>query len=103
MTQLIDEDIVRLDIPRISSDRAISSTNRNSPMDKAEIVHCLDGENTLCHVKLGHVFGERVVLDQPIISAHSMLLERGLAETTHIVIKSPPGKNSMTRYKYCAS
>jgi hypothetical protein len=34
-------------------------------MDETEIVHGLDGQDALCHVKLGYVFGKRVVFDQP--------------------------------------
>lgn len=34
-------------------------------MDEAELVNSLDGEDAFGHVKLGHVFGEGVVLDEP--------------------------------------
>jgi hypothetical protein len=33
-------------------------------MDKAELMHRLDREYTLCHVESGYVLGERVILDE---------------------------------------
>ena len=38
-------------------------------MDEAQIVDRLDREDTFRHVKLGDVLGERIVLDQPGVSA----------------------------------
>jgi len=78
-------------------------------MDEAQVVDRFYGEDTLRHVELGHVLGERVVLDQPVVSeaipgsqcARSTWAAG--AAGTHIVIKSPPGKNSMTKYRYCVS
>jgi hypothetical protein len=67
MAKLVNEDIVRFDITKISKIRRVPLFN--PPMDKAEIVNRLDGEDALRHIKLCHVFREGIVLDQPIVSA----------------------------------
>ena len=54
MTRGVDEDVVGLDVP----------------VDEAELVDGLDGEDALGHVELGHILRERVVLDQPAMDTH---------------------------------
>jgi hypothetical protein len=49
VSRLVDEDVVWLDIT----------------VDEAEVVDGLNSEDALCHVELGDVLGEGVVLDQP--------------------------------------
>jgi hypothetical protein len=34
-------------------------------MNEAKLVDGLDGEDTFRHVKLGHILGKGIVLDQP--------------------------------------
>lgn len=71
---------------------------KHVPMDEAQVVNGLDSKDTLGHVELGHVLGERIVLDQP-----EGVSEVNQSQSTHIVIKSPPGKNSITRYRKSGS
>jgi hypothetical protein len=37
------------------------------PMDKTKLVYGFNGQNTLSHVELCDVLGERVIFDQPDI------------------------------------
>ena len=65
-------------------------------MNEAKLVYSFDGQDALGHVELCDILGERVVLDQPGVRSDS----REPGYLTHMVIRSPPGKNSMTKYKY---
>ena len=40
------------------------------PVDEAEIMDGLNGENTFCHVELGDILGKGIVFDQPKSSAN---------------------------------
>lgn len=71
-------------------------------MDKPEIVHSFNRQDTLSHVKLGDVFGKGIVLDEPICQLVPALLTTS-DKAAHMVIKSPPGRNSITKYRYCVS
>jgi hypothetical protein len=61
---LIYQNIVRFDVPNISSIQRGLRRQGHAPMDKAEIVHGFDGKRALSHVKPGHVFGENIIFHQ---------------------------------------
>lgn len=82
---------------------------RDEPMDESKLVDRLDGEDALSHVELGHVLRESIVLDQPgraaqrSRSASTEEREMGSDVETHIVMRSPPGRNSINRYRKLGS
>lgn len=69
-------------------------------MNKPELVNGFNGQDTFGHVKLRNVFRKGIVFDQPMnsdpVSANQSILIDPPGRT-YMVIKSPPGKNSMTR------
>lgn len=73
VTLPVDQDVVGFDVTAsvtISLDQSDCFVKRppaavHAPMNKAQLVNGLDRQDTLGHVKLGDVFRERVVLDQP--------------------------------------
>ena len=48
MTFAIEQQVVGLDVP----------------VDEVQIVDVFDGKSSLCHVELGHLFGQRVLLHE---------------------------------------
>ena len=53
-------------------------------MNKAELVDCLDGEDTFRHVELGYILGEGVVLDQPKMSRNRLISVPFTPKRSHV-------------------
>lgn len=69
MSGRINQDVVWLDITGLCQLEGQSTELVSLPMNEAQVVDRLDGENAFRHVKLGDVLGEGIVLDQPVLSA----------------------------------
>ena len=120
MTSRVDQDVIGFDVS-VKKEKGGKSrqreeerrrparrdARRDEPMDESQLVNCLDREDALRHVELGHVLRESVVLDQPGQEKNIVSFEEReggrKGRETHIVIRSPPGKNSIKRYRKLGS
>lgn len=67
------------------------------PMDEAQLMYCLDRKDTLGHVELCNVLREGIILDQPVLQHQLICPDDRELIRADMVMRSPPGKNSMTR------